>query len=70
MIVGPTANLGVELIDQIGVRHTMCVFDDASDALQEGSNIFLGRLDEQFPVGIPAHILSEEIYKPAPRTWV
>jgi hypothetical protein len=61
MIVSPTANLWVELIDQIGGRHAMCVFDDSSDALQEGSNILLGRLDEQFPVGIPAHILSEEI---------
>ena len=61
MIVNPTANLWVELIDQIGGRHAMCVFDDSSDALQEGSNILLGRRDEQFPVGIPAHILSEEI---------
>jgi len=61
MIVRPTANLWVELIDQIGGRHAMCVFDDSSDALQEDSNILLGRLDEQFPVGIPAHILSEEI---------
>ena len=61
MIVRPTANLWVELIDQIGGRHAMCVFDDSSDALQEGSNILLGRRDEQFPVGIPAHILSEEI---------
>src|SRR5260221_14540579 len=43
------------------VRHGLCVFDDSSDALQEGSNILLGRLDEQFHVGIPAHILSEEI---------
>src|SRR5258708_31128558 len=61
MIVRPTANLWVELIDQIGGRHAMCVFDDSSDALQEGSNILLGRRDEQFPVGISAHILSEEI---------
>src|SRR5258708_6494093 len=61
MIVRPTANLWVELIDQIGGSHAMCVFDDSSDALQEGSNILLGRHDEQFPVGIPAHILSEEI---------
>jgi hypothetical protein len=30
MIVNPTANLGVELIDQIGGRHAMCVFDDSS----------------------------------------
>ena len=39
----------------------MCIFDEPSDALQEGSNILLGRRDEQFSVGIPAHILSEEI---------
>ena len=32
-----------------------------SDAIQEGSNILLGRLDEQFPVGVSAHVLSEEI---------
>jgi hypothetical protein len=30
----------------------MCSFDGSSDALQEGSNILLGRLGEQFPVGI------------------
>ena len=61
MIVHPTANLWVELIDQIGGRHAMCVFDDSSDALQEGSNILLGRLDEQFSVRVSAHVLSEEI---------
>jgi len=61
MIVRPTANLGVELIDQIGGRHATCVVDDSSDALQEGSNILLGRLDEQFPVRVSAHILSEKI---------
>ena len=61
MIVRPTTNLRVELIDQIGGRHAMGVFDDSSDAIQEGSNILLGRLDEQFPVGISAHVLSEEI---------
>src|SRR6266850_7374192 len=61
MIVRPTANLWVELIDQIGGRHAMCVFDDSSDSVQEGSNILLGRRDEQFPVRISAHVLSEEI---------
>jgi len=61
MIVRPTTNLRVELTDQIGGRHAMCIFDCSSDARQEGSNILLGRLDEQFPVGISAHILSEEI---------
>ena len=61
MIVGPTTDLGVELIDQIGGRHATCGFDGSSDAIQEGFNILLGRLDEQFPVRISAHILSEEI---------
>src|SRR5271169_1050263 len=61
MIVGPTANLWVELIDQIGGRHALCSFDGSSDAIQEGFNILLGRLDEQFPVRISAHVLSEEI---------
>ena len=61
MIVRPTANFRVELIDQIGGRHALCVFDDSSDALQEGSNILLGRLDEQFSVRVSAHVLSEEI---------
>src|SRR5436853_73000 len=61
MIVGPTANLWVELIDQVGGRHAMCRFDGSSDAIQEGFNILLRRLDEQFPVRISAHVLSEEI---------
>jgi hypothetical protein len=61
MIVSPTANLGVELSDQIGGRHAMCSLDDSSDAIQEASNILLGRLDEQFPVRVSAHVLSEEI---------
>ena len=61
MIIRPTANFRVELIDQIGGRHAMCNFDGSSDAVQEGSNILLGRLGEQFPVRISAHVLSEEI---------
>jgi hypothetical protein len=61
MIVGPTANLWVELIDQVGGRHAMRSFDGSSDAIHEGFNILLGRLDEQFPVRISAHVLSEEI---------
>src|SRR5258707_8480111 len=61
MIVCPTANLRVELIDQVGGRHAMRSFDDSSDAIQEGSNILLGRLDEQFPVRVSAHVLPEEI---------
>ena len=61
MIVRPATNLGVELIDQIGGRHAMCSFDGSSDAIQEGSDILLGRLDEQFSVRVSAHVLSEEI---------
>jgi hypothetical protein len=61
MIVGPTTNLWVELVDQVGGRHAMCSFDNSSDAIQEGFNILLGRLDEQFPVRLSAHVLSEEI---------
>ena len=61
MIVGPPPNLWAELIDPVGGRHAMCSFDISSDAIQEGFNILLGRLDEQFPVRISAHVLSEEI---------
>ena len=61
MIICPTADLRVEQIDQIGGRHTSCVSDGLADAIQESFNVLLGRLDEQFPVGVPAHVLSEEI---------
>ncbi len=68
MIVGPAPDFGVELMDQIGGRHAQRGFDCLPDAAQEGFNILLGRFDEQFPVGILAHVLSEEI-KPF-STWV
>ena len=68
MIVRPTTNVRVELIDQIGGRHATCGVDDSSDAIQEGSNILLGRLDEQFPVRVSAHVLSEEI-KAVLQSW-
>src|SRR5246500_5839177 len=61
MIVRPTTNLWVELIDQIGGRHAMRSLDGSSDVLQEGFDILLGRLDEQVLVAISAHVLSEEI---------
>src|SRR6266446_1383227 len=61
MIVCPTTNFGIEQIDQIGGRHTSCVSDGLADAIQESLCVLLGRLDEQFPVGVPAHVLSEEI---------
>jgi len=61
MIVGPTPNLWVEFTDQIGGRPANRGFDYSSNAIQEGLNIFLGRFDEQFPIGIPTHVLSEEI---------
>ena len=61
MIVGPTPDFGVEVTDQIGGRHAQRSFDCLPDAAQESLNVLLGRLDEQFPVGILAHVLSEEI---------
>jgi len=61
MIVGPTSNLRVELIDQISGRHAKPGFDGCPDPRQEGLNVSLGRLDEQFPVRVAAHVLSEEI---------
>ena len=61
MIVGPAPDGGVEFADQIGGRHAPRSSDYLPDAAQEGLNVLLGRLDEQFPVGILAHVLSEEI---------
>ena len=61
MIVSPAPDGGVEFADQIGGRYAPCSSDYPPDAAQEGVDILLGRLDEQFSVGILAHILSEEI---------
>src|SRR5260370_11967351 len=61
MIVDPAPDFGVEYTDQIGGRHAPRSSDCLPDAAQEGFNVLLGRLDEQFPVGILAHVLSEEI---------
>jgi PAS domain S-box-containing protein len=61
MIVNPTPNLWVELIDQIGGRHAKPGFDCCPDSRQEGFNVLLGRFDEQLPVRVAAHVLSEEI---------
>jgi hypothetical protein len=61
VIVGPAPYFGVEPVNQIGGRHAQGGFDRLPDAVQEGFDILLGGLDEQFPIGILAHILSEEI---------
>ena len=61
VIIGPTSDFGVEPINQIGGRHTQRSFDVSADAIQKSLNILFGRLNEQFPVGILAHILSEKI---------
>ena len=61
MIVGPTPDFGVEFMDQIGGRDAQRSFDSLPDAAQEGFNVLLGRLDEQLPVRVAAHVLSEEI---------
>lgn len=61
MVISPTSYLGVEFFDQIGGRGTQRGLDCFSDAIQEGFNILPGRLDEQFSIRIPAHVLSEKI---------
>ena len=61
MIIGPTPYFGVEPTDQIGGRHAQRSFDSSTDTIQKGLNILFGRLNEQFPVGVFAHILSEKI---------
>jgi hypothetical protein len=61
VIVGPTSYFGVEPINQIGGGHAQRSFEVSPETIQKGLDILFGRLDEQFPVGILAHVLSEEI---------
>ena len=61
MIISPTSYFGVEFLNQIGGRHSKRGFNRSSDPIQEGLDVFLGWLDEQFPIGVSAHVLSEEI---------
>jgi hypothetical protein len=61
MIIGPTSYFGVEPMDQIGGRHSQRSFDISADTIQKGLAILFGRLNEQFPIGVLAHILSEKI---------
>src|SRR5882724_6749088 len=61
MIIGPTSYFGVEPMDQISGRHTQRSFDVSADTIQKGLAILFGRLNEQFPIGVLAHILSEKI---------
>jgi hypothetical protein len=61
VIVGPTSYFGVEPINQIGGGHAQRSFEVSPKTIQKGLDILFGRLDEQFPVGILAHVLSEEI---------
>lgn len=61
MIVGPTSYFGVEPMDQVGGGHAQRGFDVFANAIQKSLNVLSGRLDEQFPIGILAHRLSEKI---------
>jgi hypothetical protein len=61
MIIGPTSDFGVEPTDQVGGGHAQRGFEISADTIQKGLNVLFGRLDEQFPIGILAHILSEKI---------
>ena len=61
VVICPAPYVGVEFINQIGGRLAQRRFDCFSDAGQEAFDALLGRLDEQFPIGVPAHVLSEKI---------
>lgn len=61
MIVGPTSNLGVENKDQLGCGLRQPCAYGFPDVIQEGLHILLRWLNEQFPVRVPAHVLSEKI---------
>ncbi len=61
VIIGPTPYFWVEPTDQIGSGHAQRGFDISADTIQKGLNVLFGRLDEQFPMGILAHVLSEKI---------
>jgi len=61
VIICPAPYFGVEFINQIGGRLAQRCFDGFSDTRQEAFDVLLGRLDEQFPIGVSAHVLSEKI---------
>jgi hypothetical protein len=61
MIVRPTTHLGVELINQVGRGHVKPGLDSFSDSVQEGLDVLLGGFNEQFPIRISAHVLSEKV---------
>src|SRR6202050_763868 len=61
VIICPAPYFGVEFINQIGGRLAQRGFDSFSDARQEAFDVFLGGLNEQFPVGVSAHVLSEKV---------
>ena len=61
VIICPAPYFGVEFINQIGGRLALRCFDGFSDARQEAFDVFLGGLNEQFPIGVSAHVLSEKV---------
>jgi len=61
VIVGPTPYFGIQPIDQLGRRQAQAGFDCLPNTVQEDFHIFLGGFDEQFPIRVLAHVLSEEI---------
>jgi hypothetical protein len=50
-----------------GCRSSQTPSYGSTDILQEGLNILPGRLGEQSSVGIPAHVLTEEVKARCPR---
>ena len=61
VIVGPTPYFGIQPVNQLGCRQPQAGFDCFPHAIQESLYIFLGGFNEQFPIRVLAHVLSEEI---------
>jgi hypothetical protein len=61
MIVSPTPYSGVKFLNQVGSSYAERSFYRSSDSSQEDLDAFLGWFNEQFPIGISAHVLSEKV---------
>ena len=61
VIVSPAPDLWVEFADQIGRRCLKPGSNRSPNPVQEGLDVLPGWFDEQFPVRVPAHVLSEEV---------
>jgi len=60
-VICPTPYFGVEFINQIGGRLARRCFDGFWNAHQEALDVFPEEFNEQFPIGVSAHVLSEKV---------